>query len=241
MALDTAGELNNKKALSARAGPLFCDSSSLCNGILHCANYSAVVRCRVVRHPRIYELGTRVQLAAHHDVREYNSPPMLEQLENFLIRHGISGNWLGIVIDLVIILLLIRWFEKWKRRREVSSSRLIMKLEEGTSILKKLLEESIPVVAFLNAPDGSSAKVSGFVDSCTNDVGIVVAGKKGSPESGPRLHLAAGREGGMEFFFGDERELPSEIRAGMVEQYGNTVLMVQMQTTGSKLALFFNS
>lgn len=79
-------------------------------------------------------------------------------------------------------------------------------LEEGKLLLKKLLDEAIPVLAFLSAADGSSAKLSGFVDSCTNEVGIVIAAKKGAPAESANLRLAV-RTGGLECFFGDEREL----------------------------------
>jgi hypothetical protein len=34
-------------------------------------------------------------------------------IEDFLVNHRINGTWLGIVIDLLILLLLIRWFATW--------------------------------------------------------------------------------------------------------------------------------
>ena|SRR5438105_12170166 len=113
-------------------------------------------------------------------------------------------------------------------------------LEEGKLVLKKLLDESIPVLAFLAAADGSSAKLSGFVDSCTNEVGIVVAAKNGAPAESTNLRLAVGAEG-LAFSFGDERELAPELREYMVGRFGNTVLTVRVLESGSLLVLFFNS
>ena len=45
----------------------------------------------------------------------------LEVIQDFLVRHGISGYWVGIVIVLVIILLLMRWFATGKHTEDEGS------------------------------------------------------------------------------------------------------------------------
>jgi hypothetical protein len=111
---------------------------------------------------------------------------------------------------------------------------------EGALLVKKLLDESIPVVAYLVSSDRSSAKVRGFVDSFTSDVGLVVSALRGSPSTCDNLRLFFGPADNLAYDFGDEREFPGDSK-DFVETYGNTMLTIRAISSGSIMVLCFNS
>jgi hypothetical protein len=113
--------------------------------------------------------------------------------------------------------------------------------EEGALLVKKLLDEATPVLAYLIGGDGSHGKVQGFVDSFTSEVGLVVSATKGLPSTADNLCLFLGSSDNLTYFFGDEREIPEPSREEAVGKYGNTILTVLAVASGSFMVLYFNS
>ena len=113
--------------------------------------------------------------------------------------------------------------------------------EEGALLVKKLLDEATPVLAYLIGGDGSHGKVQGFVDSFTSEVGLVVSATKGLPSTADNLCLFLGSSDNLTYFFGDEREIPEPSREEAVGKYGNTILTVLAVSSGSFMVLYFNS
>ncbi len=113
--------------------------------------------------------------------------------------------------------------------------------EEGALLVKKLLDEATPVLAFLIGGDGSHGKVQGFVDSFTSEVGLVVSATKGLPSTADNLCLFLGSSDNLTYCFGDEREIPEPSREEAVGKYGNTILTVLAVSSGSFMVLYFNS
>ena len=95
-------------------------------------------------------------------------------------------------------------------------------------------------MAYLVSVDRSSAKVRGFVDSFTSDVGLVVSAFRGRPSTCDNLRLFFGSADNLAYAFGDEREFPGD-SGDFVEKYGNTMLTIRAISTGSMMVLCFNS
>ena len=73
--------------------------------------------------------------------------------------------------------------------------------EEGALLVKKLLDEATPVLAYLIGGDGSHGKVQGFVDSFTSEVGLVVSATKGLPSRADNLCLFLESSDNSTYFF----------------------------------------
>jgi hypothetical protein len=118
----------------------------------------------------------------------------------------------------------------------------MISLEETALLIKKLIEEQTPVLGYLATVDGSNGKLSGCVDSCTPDGGVVVVGKKGEHGSmSANLCLFFGASDNLEAWFGTAQELPEQARDAASTRWGNTVLTLRARSTRSRLVLFFNS
>jgi hypothetical protein len=113
---------------------------------------------------------------------------------------------------------------------------------DGILLTKKLLAESIPVVARLASLDGSETGLRGFVDSITFLNGLVGSAVKGSPSTSS--HFKVPLPGNpiaseCQFFYGDKREIEETKREELAERYGDAVLTI-MLPSGSRLNLFLN-
>src|SRR5271165_4451853 len=102
-------------------------------------------------------------------------------------------------------------------------SKNVISWDDAGLLIKKLMVESIPVLAFLVTADGAHAKLSGFVDSVTVDVGLVVCTTQGKPSEGSSLRVPVVRG---EFLFGDKREMAEDVREELAAKYGEAVLML---------------
>jgi hypothetical protein len=113
----------------------------------------------------------------------------------------------------------------------------VISFQEGADILSKLLEEKIPVHALSMWGTGSLVVLSGFVDSITDERGVVVAASS-PPAEGPGFIAVrfAGRQ--CEFSYCDARELPAEA-AEYTGKLGDTVLLVRFPESGEILGLTF--
>lgn len=95
--------------------------------------------------------------------------------------------------------------------------------DEAGLLIHKLMQKSIPVVAYY-IRNGVQAKVRGFVDSVTDEVGLVVVAKQDSVPVG-YLAVPIGVPVGHEcrFRYGEKRELPKETRDELADKLGEVV------------------
>jgi hypothetical protein len=109
-----------------------------------------------------------------------------------------------------------------------------LSFQDAVDLLKKLLDERIPVHAHFMSGRGADARVAGFVDSLTQEVGIVISPK------GPLgdTYLAFPIAEDCTFFFGDKRELPPERRDFLAAMYGDASLVITTRVQDT-LSLFF--
>jgi hypothetical protein len=114
-------------------------------------------------------------------------------------------------------------------------------LEDADLLIRKLMSESIPVVAYMVCADGSHCKLKGSLDSVTQDTGVIVAGTQGKPAESSNLALVFGKSDNLEIFFGDKREIPSDSREELAKRFGDTALTFRVRSSGAMLTLFFNS
>jgi len=117
-------------------------------------------------------------------------------------------------------------------------SKNIISSEDARLLIKKLMTESIPVLAFLISSEGPHIKLSGFVNGVSAREGLVVCGIQGKPTESSYLRVPL--EQGCEFLFGDKREMEESVREPLAAKYGDSVLMFRFPS-GSVLGLFFNS
>jgi hypothetical protein len=115
-------------------------------------------------------------------------------------------------------------------------SKNVISWDDAGLLIKKLMVESIPVLAFLVTADGAHAKLYGFVDSVTVDVGLVVCPTPGKPSEGSSLRVPVV---GGEFLFGDKREMAEDVREELAAKYGEAILMLRLPS-GSVFSLIFN-
>ena len=103
------------------------------------------------------------------------------------------------------------------------------------------MTESIPVVAFHKAADGSETILRGFVDSITAEAGLLISGAKGEPGASSTLSVPLpGDHLGVDcrFGYGDKREIEESRREELAAKYGDTVLAIFLPS-GSRLSLIF--
>jgi hypothetical protein len=109
-------------------------------------------------------------------------------------------------------------------------------LTETADLLKKLLDERIPLLAFLRSTRGD-CRLHGFVDSVTRKDGLVIS------VSGPPIDVERGYlrfqpfVEGCVFWYGEKRELPEQFRH-LSDEYGESVLLMGFGGP-EHLSLFF--
>ena len=110
---------------------------------------------------------------------------------------------------------------------------------EAADLLEKLLSERIRLQAFFVSAFKSELSMFGFVDSITRANGLVIS------ESGPPIDVSRGYlsfqpfDVACEFWYGEKRELPEEIRRTIPDSRGDSTLLFNRTDTGERLALFF--
>lgn len=112
-------------------------------------------------------------------------------------------------------------------------------LDEAADLLRKLLSERVPVQATFSGRDGTFITLFGFVDSLTNEVGLVVS-ESGPPLDVSRGYLSFAFNVGCTCWYGEKRELAEEIRSSFSTMRGDSVLYFLREEAGERLSLFFN-
>ena len=111
-------------------------------------------------------------------------------------------------------------------------------LREAVDLIEKLFAERLPLCAFFESPIGVRASVSGFLDSATRNVGLVVSVAR-PPSEGPGwINVPFLSDTECEFSYGEKRELPEEIRR-LSEEHGESCLVIRFLESGELFALFF--
>jgi len=108
---------------------------------------------------------------------------------------------------------------------------------ECNSLISKLLSERTPVHAFLKSATGTEARISGFVDSKTEDrLTVSTSGPPVDPKRGYFSILFGGRR--CDLWYGERRELPAELQH-ISDVFGESALVINFSESGETLALFF--
>ncbi len=110
---------------------------------------------------------------------------------------------------------------------------------EAADLLEKLLSERIRLQAFFVSSFKTELSMFGFVDSITRANGLVIS------ESGPPIDVSRAYlnfrpfDVGCEFWYGEKREFPKDIRDLIPDSQGDSTLLFRRPDTGERLALFF--
>ena len=110
--------------------------------------------------------------------------------------------------------------------------------DDARSLLTKLLEERIPVVAFFVGTSGEKVGLSGKVDSVSQLSGLVVSVSR-PPTTATGYLVIPVHEWDCDCSYGDVRLLPAEERERFKGSFGESVLTIRFSDTKSILALFF--
>jgi hypothetical protein len=102
-------------------------------------------------------------------------------------------------------------------------SKHIISAEDAGILLLKLFDERILVRAVLLFPCGTRVTFSGFVDSITEEVGLVLSLTR-PPSDGAATISIPFFDRECEFLYGDKRELPEDEREELADKYGDSVL-----------------
>ncbi len=109
-------------------------------------------------------------------------------------------------------------------------------LRDAAGLVEKLLSERVPVRAFFISAFGTRILLPGFVSSATVEKGLFISAPDGSIERGFLNTRAFNRD--CDFAYGDQRELPPEIR-DLAETRGESCLLMFFRDSMERLALFF--
>lgn len=111
---------------------------------------------------------------------------------------------------------------------------------EGRDLLEKLSSERIPVLAALTTSSGSEAHLRGTLDSISRERGVsILNASPASPDAGFISVRISDRP--LIFSFGTERDLPLTSRDEVVQQFGNTILIISFADSMERLVLMWNS
>jgi hypothetical protein len=114
----------------------------------------------------------------------------------------------------------------------------MISLDDARSLLTKLLEERIPVIAFFVTSTGDKVALSGKVDSISQLSGLVVSVAR--PPTAATGYLAVPiNNRACECSYGDVRLLPAEEREKFKDSFGESVLTIRFLDTEDTLGLFF--
>ena len=112
---------------------------------------------------------------------------------------------------------------------------------EADLLLRKLIEEAVPVVAFYASREGVQARVRGFVEALTEVMGLQLTTNQGAVEA--RSHFSAPMGSpvgsGCRFMYGDKRELPESVREEWAGELGDMALTILLPYR-ARLTLFFS-
>ena len=116
----------------------------------------------------------------------------------------------------------------------------IISPEDAGLLIRKLVDESIPVVALFFCPDGAHSKLRGLISSVTT-TGFVVSARHGEFTSLIGVPVPQPDGASCEFVFGDLRGFPDGFtKQHLTEEYGDTTLTILLPS-GSRLTLSFKA
>lgn len=111
---------------------------------------------------------------------------------------------------------------------------------EADLLLRKLIDEAIPVIAFYASREGVQARVRGFVEAITEVMGLQLTTNQSTAEA--RSHFSAPMGSpvgnGCRFMYGDKRDLPESVREEWAGELGDMALTILLPYR-ARLTLFF--
>jgi hypothetical protein len=112
-------------------------------------------------------------------------------------------------------------------------------LPKFADLINLLMTEATPVLAVLFCPDGSKAKLYGFVDSATSD-GLVISAARGTPSVSSTIQVLIGEPAGSgcEAFLGTADDLPDDRRDNLAMHFGDTALFVVLPSKTTLMISF---
>jgi hypothetical protein len=112
-----------------------------------------------------------------------------------------------------------------------------MSLSEANDLLKKLFGEQKSLATFFITPSGTRVRLNGFLTGSSTDTGIFITSRPLPDVGGNYINVSIFREGECTFSYGEQRELPEELRdpAGL----GESALLIHFLRTGERFAIYF--
>ena len=112
--------------------------------------------------------------------------------------------------------------------------------EDGCRLLDKLFSEQAPVYAMLVQPSGSHARVTGRVDSISEETGLIISTSR-PPSSGAAVISLPLFNRDCVFNFGDKRDVPDDKREELAAKFGDTMLCLRFLDSDEVLILTFTT
>jgi len=110
--------------------------------------------------------------------------------------------------------------------------------QEAADLLTKFLDERVPIVALFLNPSGMNSCLTGFVDSASRPLGLVISPVRPPSVKGGFLNIPIfDRE--CRFEYGERREIPEAVLSRLGESVGDSVLTIRFRDTGDLLFIFF--
>jgi hypothetical protein len=111
---------------------------------------------------------------------------------------------------------------------------------EADLLLRKMINEAIPVIAFYASREGVQARVRGYIEAITDVMGLQLATNQDAPETRSHFSIPMGNPvgNGCRFMYGDKRELPESVREEWAGELGEMALTIVLPYR-SRLTLFF--
>ena len=111
---------------------------------------------------------------------------------------------------------------------------------EADLLLRKLIDEAIPVIAFYASREGVQARVRGFVEGVTEVMGLQLSTNQDAGEVRSHLSMPMGSPvgNGCRFMYGDKRELPESVREEWSGELGDMALTILLPYR-ARLTIFF--
>lgn len=111
---------------------------------------------------------------------------------------------------------------------------------EADLLLRKLMDEAIPVIGFYASREGVQARLRGYVEAITEVMGLQLATNQDAPETRSHFSLPMGSPvgSGCRFLYGDKQELPESVREEWAGELGDMALTILLPYR-ARLTLFF--
>jgi hypothetical protein len=112
-----------------------------------------------------------------------------------------------------------------------------LSLSEANDLLKKLFDERKSLATLLITRSGTRVRFHGFITG-SSDKGIFITSRPLPDGGGDWINVSLFREGECTFSYGEQRELPEDLRDPNSD-LGESTLTITFLATGERFAIFF--